>query len=174
MAKIFYKILQRMTGLTLDNSSDFKLIDAQVADSIRQFKENDVFFRGIIDWVGFESTTYDFEVEERISGSSSFSTFKLIKLAFNSIISYTSKPLYLTIVGGILFLFMSIILGIQTLVNYFSGHALNGFSTVILLLLFTGSMIMLSLGIIGIYISRIYDEIKKRPRYIISKKIERL
>ena len=174
MAKIFYKILQRMTGLTLDNSSDFKLIDAQVADSIRQFKENNVFFRGIIDWVGFESTTYDFEVKERVSGSSSFSTFKLIKLALNSIISYTSKPLYLTIVGGILFLFMSIILGIQTLVNYFSGHALNGFSTVILLLLFTGSMIMLSLGIIGIYISRIYDEIKQRPRYIISKKIERL
>ncbi len=174
IAKSFYKLLQLTTGLHLDNSSDFKLIDAQVANSIRQFKERNLFFRGIIDWVGFKSATYHFEVKERRNGSSRFSTIKLIQLAFNSIISYTHKPLYLTIIGGVIFFFISIILGIQTLVRYFLGHSLNGFSTIILLLLFIGSMIMFSLGIIGIYISRIYDEVKQRPRYIISKKIKRL
>ncbi|NMA83944.1 MAG: glycosyltransferase family 2 protein [Epulopiscium sp.] len=172
LANSFYKILKNTTDLQLENSSDFKLLDHQVANAIRQFQESNLFFRGIVDWVGFTSATYAFEVDERIYGTSSFSTFKLIKLAINSVLSYTSKPLYLTIFSGIIFFLFSILLGLQTLANYFLGHAVSGFSTVILLLLFIGSMIMLSLGIIGLYIARIYDEVKQRPRYIVSNHIQ--
>ncbi|GMQ55991.1 glycosyltransferase family 2 protein [Vallitalea sediminicola] len=167
-AKRFYDILKKTTGLDLDNSSDFKLIDRSVVDTIRQFKESNLFFRGLIDWVGFERTNYFFTVEERLEGETSFSLYKLMKLAFNAILSHTSKPLYLTFFGGGIFLLFAVILGIQTLVNYFSGDAISGFSTVILLILFTGSVIMLSLGMIGVYISRIYDEVKGRPKYIVS------
>jgi len=171
VAKSFYKFLKWITGLDMDNSSDFKVMDREVVESIRRFKERNLFFRGITNWVGFKRVSFPFEVEERQGGNSHFSTAKLMLLAGNAILSYTSKPLYLTLFSGVLFLIFAIILGIQTLFNYFSGHAISGFSTVILLLLITGSMVMLSLGIIGAYISRIYEEIKDRPRYIISKKI---
>lgn len=172
LAKGFYSLLKKIAGLNMDNSSDFKLIDHSVVTAIRQFQENNLFFRGIVDWVGFRRVQYYFNVEERLEGESSFSTFKLMKLACNAILSHTSKPLYLTLISGMLFLAFAVILGIHTLFNYFTGQAISGFSTVILLLLITGSMIMLSLGIIGIYISRIYDEVKQRPRYILSENLD--
>lgn len=168
VAKSFYKLMKLITGLEMDNSSDFKLMDRQVVDSLRSFHERNLFFRGLVGWVGFKSVPFPFEVDTRRDGSSHFSTRKLMLLAMNAILSYTSKPLYITLFSGILFLFFALVLGVQTLYNYFSGIAVDGFSTVILLLLITGSMIMISLGIIGVYISRIYEEIKGRPRYIIS------
>lgn len=168
VAKSFYRLMKLITGLEMDNSSDFKLMDRQVVDSLRSFHERNLFFRGLVGWVGFKTIPFPFQVDERKDGSSHFSTRKLMLLALNAILSYTSKPLYITLFSGILFLFFALILGVQTLYNYFSGIAVDGFSTVILLLLITGSMIMISLGIIGVYISRIYEEIKGRPRYIIS------
>ncbi len=170
-AKTFYKILKTTTGLNIDNSSDFKLMDRRVVDYLRTFHERNVFFRGISDFVGFKRISYEFAVDEREDGTSRFSLLKLIKLALNAIISYTSKPLYLTVLLGIIFFIFALILGVQTLVNFFTGHAVSGFSTVILLNLIVGSLILFSLGIIGVYISKIYDEVKARPRYIISKKI---
>ncbi len=172
IAKNFYRFLKYTTGLDLDNSSDFKLMDQRVVNALRQFNEKSLFFRGMVNWAGFKKVSFPFEVEERLDGTTRFSTRKLIQLALTAILSHTSKPLYLTIVAGVLFLGFAILLGIQTLYNFFNGSAVSGFSTVILLLLFTGSMIMLSLGIIGVYISRIYDEVKGRPRYIVSKKDE--
>jgi dolichol-phosphate mannosyltransferase len=169
-AKSFYSFLKVITHLDMKKSSDFKLLDSQVVESIRRFDERNLFFRGIINWVGFKTVQHPFHVEERVNGTSHFSTAKLAMLAINATVSYTSKPLYITIISGLLFLFFAVILGIQTLANYLVGNALDGFSTVILVLLITGSMIMISLGIIGIYISRIYDEIKARPRYIIKDK----
>lgn len=170
-AKSFYSLLHKITGLEMDNSSDFKLMDRSVIENIRNFGERNIFFRGLVDWVGFSKANFYFDVDERKDGGSSFSILKLIALAINAILAYTSKPLYLTIMCGVLFFIFAVVLGIQTLYNFFSGIAVSGFSTVILLILITGSMVMFCLGIIGLYISRIYDEVKNRPRYIISKKI---
>ncbi len=170
-AKTFYKILKTTTGLNIDNSSDFKLMNRRVVDYLRTFHERNVFFRGIADFVGFKRIQYEFTVDEREDGTSRFSTLRLIKLALNAIISYTSKPLYLTVILGVLFFIFALVLGVQTLINFFMGHAVSGFSTVILLSLIIGSLILFSLGIIGVYISKIYDEVKARPRYIISKKL---
>lgn len=171
VAKTFYKILNKMTGLEMDNSSDFKLMTNEVAESIREFHERNVFFRGIVQWVGFKKVQIEFEVDERNVGNSSFSTFKLIQLALNAVFSYTSKPLFLTIGGGIVFFIFALLLGIQTLYNYATGSAVSGFSTVILLQLLIGSWLMFSLGIIGVYVSRVYDEVKARPRYLIQKSV---
>lgn len=173
-AKAFYKLLYRLTKMDLDGSSDFKIFDNQVADTIRMFNERNIFFRGIVDYVGFYKIEYPFVVENRIVGESSFSTLKLFKLALNAIISHTSRPLYLTIISGGIFLVLAIVLGIQTLFNYFRGNAVSGFSTVILLILIVGSMLMLSIGIIGVYIARIYDEVKARPQFIVSEDLEKL
>ena len=170
LAKSFYRVLKWATGLELDNSSDFKLLDRKVVLYLREFHERNVFFRGLVDFVGFHKVQFPFEVDARDDGSSRFSTLRLAKLAFNAILSYTSKPLYLTVILGFIFLLFAFVLGIQTLCNYFMGHAVSGFSTVILLNLLIGSLILISLGIIGVYISRIYDEIKKRPRYTIQER----
>jgi len=170
IAENFYRTLRWVTKLEMNNSSDFKIMDRQVIDTIRNFHEHRVFFRGIVDWVGFKRASFKFDVAERVNGKSKFSTSKLAMLAVNAIVSYTSKPLYLTVVLGAIFLVFAFILGIQTLFNYLVGSAVDGFSTVILLLLTIGAMLMLSIGMIGVYIARIYDEIKGRPRYIVAEK----
>jgi polyisoprenyl-phosphate glycosyltransferase len=140
-------------------------------DALRRFAEKSLFFRGLVNWVGFKSVTFHFVVEERANGKSRFSTGRLLRLAQHSTLAYSGKPLYVTIIVGIIFLILSVILAVQTLYNYLSGIALSGFTTVILLILVTGALILISLGIIGIYLSMIYDEIKNRPRYIISESI---
>ena len=171
IAKNFYRLLKSVTGLEMQNSSDFKLMTREVVDSVRDFNERSVFFRGIVDWVGFRKVQMPFHVEDRQIGESSFSTFRLMRLALNAIFSYTSQPLYLVLLSGFVFLGFAVILGIQTMYNYLTGFAVSGFSTVILLLLITGSMLMMSLGIIGIYLARIYEEVKQRPRYVIQDKV---
>ena len=170
-AKSFYTFLHGITGLEMNNSSDFKLMNHTVIETLRTFHERNLFFRGIVHWVGFHVVKFPFDVDDRKAGTTHFSFGKLVFLAMNAILSYTSKPLYLTIFSGLLFLIFALMIGVQTLYNFFFGHAVSGFSTVILLILITGSMIMLSLGIIGVYISRIYEEIKRRPRYVIEKKV---
>lgn len=172
LAKSFYRILKSTTGLELDNSSDFKAMNFSVVETIRKINEKNVFFRGIVDWVGFKKESFPFTVDEREDGSSRFSTIRLIRLALTAVLSYTSKPLFLTILFGAVFFALAVLLGIQTLYNFFNHTAVSGFTTVIILLLITGAMIMLSLGIIGIYISRIYDEVKGRPQYVISEREE--
>ena len=172
LAKGFYKFLKLMSNMEMDNSSDFKLMNRAVIEALRSFHERNLFFRGIVNWVGFKVVKMPFHVEDRKVGKTHFSFTRLVYLAFDAVISYTSRPLHLVLFSGAIFFLFAIMLGVQTLYNYFSGHAISGFSTVILLILITGSMIMLSLGIIGVYISRIYEEIKRRPRYIIERRLK--
>lgn len=168
-SKIFYYIINKMSGYDLSGTSDFKLLDRQVVNSWKQMQENNVFFRGMTAWMGFRRKTIDFDVQERVGGNSCFSFLKLYRLAKNAITSFTSLPLHLvTFLGGLMFI-LSIFLGLYTIYVKVSGNAVNGFTTVILLQLLVGSSIMLSLGIIGEYIAAIYSEVKRRPRYIIAQ-----
>lgn len=113
----------------------------------------------------------EFDVHEREVGESKWSTKSLIRYAISNIVSFSSAPMMLVGFTGILGFLFAVILGIQTLVNYFSGNAVEGFTTVILLILIMGSFILMGMGVIGYYIAKIYEEVKCRPRYIISKKI---
>lgn len=166
----FYKLLYRLTEIDLLNASDFKLLDRNVVEAMLSMPEKITFFRGMSAWVGFERRKVPFEVQDRVEGSSKWSFKRLLNLAITSITSYASAPLKLIIWLGFIMFIGSIVLGIQTLVRYLLGNALEGFTTVILLLLFIGSIIMVALGIIGLYLERIYHEIKGRPRYIISRR----
>ncbi len=169
-ATLFYRVLLDATGVDLRNASDFRLLDRKVVDAIKMMPEKITFFRGMSSWVGFERKKIPFEVEDRVQGKSKWTIKGLLGLAVTSITSYSSAPLKFIIWLGAIMLFSSLVLGIQTLVRYLMGDALEGFTTVILLLLFIGSVIMMSLGFIGLYLDRIYHEIKGRPRYIISAK----
>ena len=170
LAKIFYSILLRLTDIDLRNASDFKLLDRNVVNAMHEMPEKITFFRGMSAWVGFTRQRVPFEVKDRVEGRSKWTLKRLVNLAVTSITSYASAPLKLIIYMGFFMFIISVGLGIQTLVRYFMGAAMEGFTTVILLLLFIGSAIMICLGIIGLYLERIYHEIKGRPRYIISRR----
>ncbi|MDW7659716.1 MAG: glycosyltransferase family 2 protein [Bacillota bacterium] len=168
-AAVFYGLFRRFTGIDLRNASDFKLLDHSVVVQWRQLGEHDTFFRGLSAWMGFKRTTFSFDVASRQAGSSKWSPLKLIALSLNAITGFTAVPLQFITFLGLVMLFGSFVLAIQTLINFFTGHADTGFTTVILLLLLIGGSIMISLGLIGIYIARIFTEVKGRPRYIIAQ-----
>ncbi len=170
-AGTFYKMMSRATGIDMSRASDFKLLDRRAVDTLLAMPERNAFFRAMSSWIGFKQASVAFDVAEREAGTSKWSTSSLIKYAITNIVGYSSAPMQFVTGAGIAVFVFGIILGIQTLVRYFTGHAVAGFTTVILLLLLLGSIIMISLGIIGYYISRIYEEVKGRPRYIISKQI---
>ncbi len=170
-AKLFYGMINKATGIDFDNASDFKLLDRKVVEAMKQMPERMTFFRGMSAWVGFERKTFEFEVAERVDGASKWSLKRLITLAVTAVTSYTSAPLHCITVLGFFMFIGAIILGIQTLYMKLAGYAQGGFTTVILLLLLIGSMIMISLGIIGLYLMKIYHEIKGRPRYLTSRVI---
>lgn len=168
-ANSFYALISKATGMDMAASSDFKLLDRKVVDTLNKMPERNVFFRALSFWVGFKKTEVSYCVRERTVGESKWSTKSLIKYAINNIGSFSSLPLHLVIGMGFIMLLIAVIFGIVALVQKIAGTALGGFTTVILLLLFSSSLIMISLGIIGYYIARIYEEIKGRPRYIISR-----
>ncbi len=169
-AFIFYKLFGKVTGYDLRNASDFKLMDRSVLDEWRRLGEHDTFFRGLSAWLGFRRSTFEFDVAPRKSGGSKWPVGKLFRLSVNAITSFSALPLQIVTLFGAVFLLFSVALTIQTLVRWFSGTAADGFTTVILLVLFSGGAIMMSLGLIGIYIGRIFTEVKSRPRYIVSRK----
>lgn len=164
---LFYKLIKKASGLDMDAASDFKLLDRRAVDALLRMPERLTFFRAMSSWVGFKTEKVFFEVQEREVGESKWTTRSLIKFAINNITSFTSAPMQIVTVCGILTFIVSLIMGISTIVQKILGESDAGFPTVIVLQLLTSSIIMFSLGIIGFYISKIYEEIKNRPRYII-------
>ena len=131
--------------------------------------EKNAFFRALSSWVGFKQTEVEYEVREREAGTSKWSTRSLIKYAVTNITSFTSAPMQIVTIMGVFVFVFGLLVSIEALVQYFRGTAREGFTTVIILQCFTCSVIMMGLGVIGFYISKIYDEVKGRPRYIIDK-----
>ena len=168
-ANTFYGIISKTTGIDMASSSDFKLLDRKVIDTLNAMPERNVFFRALSFWVGFKKAEVTYDVRERTAGESKWSTRALIKYAITNIGSFSSAPLHLITILGFITLAISIVFSVVALIQKLAGTALGGFTTVIILLLFIGSIMMISLGIIGYYIARIYEEIKGRPRYIIEE-----
>jgi polyisoprenyl-phosphate glycosyltransferase len=166
--KIFYDIVKIFSGFDLNGTTDYKLVNWRVVEAWRKMGERNLFFRGMIAWLGFKHVQIPFSVPTRVAGQSRWSLLQLVKLAVIGITAFTSFPLHFVTMVGIGFLFFAIVLGCQTLLMKISGGAVSGFATVILLLLIIGSCVMIGLGIIGEYIARIYEELKARPRYIIA------
>jgi glycosyltransferase involved in cell wall biosynthesis len=170
-ARVFYTMMKSMTGLDIHDASDYKLIDRKVMAAHNSLPESSRFFRGMISWLGFKKVQVPFSVKERTKGQSRWPLRQLIRLAINASTSFSSLPLHLITILGMITFLISVIISIQTLYMKFSGKAVSGFTTVILLLLFIGSVLMISLGIIGVYISRIFEEVKRRPISVIEEKV---
>jgi dolichol-phosphate mannosyltransferase len=168
-AGLFYGIMSHLIKMDMSASSDFKLLDRKVVEVLLELPERNTFFRALTFWAGFDTRTVEYEVQERKYGTSKWSFFSLMKYAISNATSFSTLPLQLVTLMGTISIIFSVILGIQTLVKYLLGTSVEGFTTVILLILIIGGFIMLSLGIIGHYIARIYEEVKGRPKYVINK-----
>ncbi len=167
-AKLFYSLISRATKVDMSRASDFKLLDRKAVNVILTMREKRAFFRALSSWVGFKTTEVSYEVRERTAGQSKWSTWSLVKYALSNITAFTAVPLHIVTVLGVVTLIVSVVMGVIALVQKIAGTAVAGFTTVIILLLFIGSLIMISLGIIGYYVGNIYEEIKDRPRFIIA------
>lgn len=171
-AGMFYKIMSMLIKMDMNASSDFKLLDRKVVDVLLSLPERNTFFRALSFWVGFRTETVTYEVQERLYGKSKWSFFSLMKYAVTNATSFSTLPLQLVTVMGLVAILFSVVLFIQTLIRFLSGTAVEGFTTVILLILMIGGFLMLGLGIVGHYLARIYEEVKGRPKYIIRQTTE--
>jgi polyisoprenyl-phosphate glycosyltransferase len=172
-AQLFYFVLNKLSGFHFKGASDFKLLNRKAVDGWLKMQERNVFFRGMIVWMGFNTVQIPFEVVPRSAGQSTWSVLKRLTLALIGITAFSSFPLHLVTLAGLIFLGLSVLLSVETLYLKVTGRAVSGFATVILLELIIGSFLMISLGIIGEYLARIYEEVKGRPRYIVAESTER-
>jgi len=170
-ARLFYKIFRMPTGYDLGPSSDFKLMDRKVVDAWRRMEERNLFFRGMIAWLGFKRTQIGFAVQERPSGVGKWTLPRLFSFAVTAITAFSTSALHIITILGLAFFLLAIVIGARTVYLYLLGTAVTGFTTVILLQLLIGGALMVSLGIVGEYLARIYTEVKQRPRYILSEEL---
>jgi len=168
----FYRLINKLSEFKLEeNASDFFLISAQVATILREnFRERNRFLRGFIQIVGFKKTTLNYVAPKRNAGESKYSFFKLLTLSANAIIAFTKLPLFLGIYIGGIFALFSVIIGLFTLEEYIFGNTPpSGYTTIVLFLSLSFSVLFILVGIIGTYVGYIFDENKARPIYIIKE-----
>ncbi len=170
LAKCYFKLFYLLSDIDVGNAADFKLLDREVVNCLIALPERERFFRGLVAWVGFHQETIYFDVEPRNAGRGKWSSAKLLRLALDSIVSFSTTPMHLMTFLGAGFGVIAVFLGLRTLWLWLSGSAVPGFATVILLLIVLGSILMIGLGIIGVYIAKIYEEVKRRPDFIVRER----
>lgn len=169
LTHLYYRLFSALSGIDVGNASDFKLLSRRAAECIIHLPERRSFFRGLVAWMGFRQTAIEFDVPPRNAGESSWSLWKLAVLAFDSILAFTPLPLHIMTILGMVFGAIAVILTVRTLWLWIMGDAVPGFTTVILLLILIGAILMIGLGVIGAYIAKIYEEVKRRPSFIIAE-----
>lgn len=169
LAQCFYQIISKLTSMDMANSSDFKLIDRKIVDIIKGLPEHSMFFRAISYWVGFKKCEITYTVEERKYGESKWDSRALMRYALKNITAFSAAPMQIVTILGFVALIVAVVFSVISLAQWTAGTAIGGFTTVILLTLLMSSLIMISLGLVGYYIARIYEEVQGRPRFIISE-----
>ena len=169
-AESFYKLLNAMGAEVVFNHADYRLVSSRVLNEFANYKEVNIFLRGMFPLVGFKSTSVYYERNERIAGESHYPLSKMLALAFDGITSLSIKPIRIITGFGIFVVFISLILLVYSVVQYFLGHTMRGWSSIMVAVCFLGGIQILSLGVIGEYVGKTYMETKARPRYIISER----
>ena len=166
----FYKFLRAASDLELeDGAADFRLLDRKVLNVLKQFKENDLFLRGMISWMGFRQCRIEYEPAARFAGTTKYSFKKMLQLAMMGITSFSSKPLYLSVAMGFAMSLFASLIGLEVLYEYFFTNAtVSGWTTLVVLTVFIGGVQFIVIGIIGVYLGKTFVEVKRRPAYIIG------
>ncbi|MBC7439267.1 MAG: glycosyltransferase family 2 protein [Flavobacterium sp.] len=170
-SKLFWKLLNMFSGLKLeDGISDFRLLDKKVINVLKSLNESELFFRGMVKWVGFKQIGIEYIPNERLSGVTNYSKSQLLKLAVYSITSFSTKPLYSAIYIGFVFSGLSILYIPYIIYSIIHHLEVPGWSSIIMTIVFFGGLQLIMLGVIGIYIGKLFMQAKERPNYIIDCK----
>lgn len=169
LARAFYALLGRAVGRDLQGATDFKLLDRQAVEALLSCGERNRFFRGLVAWIGFTTAEVPFTPPVRHGGRSKWSFTDLLGYSVRSLLAFTSLPLRIVAAAGLVMVLLGALLAVQTLWNWSSGHAVSGFTTVILVELILGGLILTSLGVIAAYLALLYEEQKGRPLYLVRR-----
>ncbi len=168
-AQGFYKLMELMGVKTVYNHADFRLMSKRALDQFSQYKETNLFLRGMVPLIGYQTDIVYYDRKERVAGESKYPLRKMLALAFNGISSFSVKPISMILGVGLLIVLFSVLAAIYALISYFSGHVVQGWTSLILSIWFLGGLQLLAIGLVGQYIGKIYIEVKNRPRYNIEK-----
>jgi glycosyltransferase involved in cell wall biosynthesis len=171
-AQVFYKIQQNMGIEMVFNHADFRFMSKKALDILEGYKERNLYLRGIIPMIGLNATTVEDVISERTAGASKYTVKKMLHLALDGITSFSIKPIYNIVYLGIIFLFISFCISIYVIHAIIAGTSVPGWSSLILSVWFVGGFILICIGIIGVYIGKIYNEVKMRPLYNIKDVLE--
>lgn len=168
-AQGFYKVMELMGVKTVYNHADFRLMSRRAVEQFSQYKETNLFLRGMMPLIGYQTDCVYYDRKERVAGESKYPLKKMLALAFNGISSFSIKPISMILGVGMFIILCSILAAIYALISYFSGHVVPGWTSTILSIWFLGGLQLLAIGLVGQYIGKIYIEVKQRPRYNIEK-----
>ncbi|MFG1988789.1 glycosyltransferase family 2 protein [Actinoplanes sp. NPDC048988] len=172
--RLFNRAFTGLTKVDLVDATDFRLLSRAALDALLRLPEHASFFRGTSSWIGFRRSTIEIDIDHREGGRSRWTFRSLFRLAVNGITSFSSAPLHLVTLVGMAFAAFALLLGAQTLIRWIGGGSVEGFPTVILLLLVMGTFVLLGLGVIGEYLARIHEEVRGRPRYLVQERADGL
>ena len=168
-AQAFYHLQERMGVNSIFNHADFRLMSRQSLEILSHYKERNLYLRGLIPSIGLKSTTVDDRISERTAGTSKYTLRKMLGLALDGITSFSVKPVYYVIYLGIAFLLISLCIGIYVIHAFINHTEVTGWASLILSIWLVGAILMISIGVVGVYIAKIYEEVKQRPLYNISQ-----
>lgn len=168
-AESFYKGLRMLGADVVYNHADYRLMSQRALDALAEYREVNLFLRGMIPMIGYQSAQVSYERKERTAGESKYPLKKMIALAFEGLTSLSTKPLRLISLLGFFIFAFSVLIGIYSLVRHFTGNTVIGWTSIVLSIWAVGGLLLLSIGIVGEYVGKIYMETKERPRYLVQE-----
>ena len=168
---IFYNIINNMSDIELEQgTADFRLMDRKVVDAFKQIREHDLFIRGLVKWMGFSQSGIAYYPAARLSGESKYTIKKMVRFALQGITSFSTKPLYMAAYLGFSFAFLSVLYIPYIVYSFYQGHTVSGWASILAAIAFFGGLQLMILGIIGLYLGKLFMQSKSRPHYIIKEK----
>jgi len=170
-ARAFYRFMKLMGTETVYDHADYRLITSRVAEVLSQFKETDLYLRGIIPLIGFESAVVEYERGERMGGKTHYSLRRMLSMAIDAVIGFSVRPIRIISALGFIVSLLSFVGIVWIFASYFGGNTVHGWASTLCIVCFVSGVQLIGIGVLGEYIGRIYMEVKGRPRYIVSKRI---
>lgn len=167
---MFYNLINNLSDIELEpGTADFRLLDKKVVEVFKSFKETDLFMRGLVKWMGFHQIGIEYDPAQRTQGQSKYTVKKMIRFALQGITSFSTRPLYLAAYLGFIFSILSLLYVPYIIWSYYFGHAISGWASVIATIAFFGGLQLMILGIIGMYLGKLFMQSKQRPHYIVRE-----
>jgi glycosyltransferase involved in cell wall biosynthesis len=169
-SNMFYNLINNLSDIELEpGTADFRLMDKKVVEIFRVFKEADLFMRGLVKWMGFKQVGIEYDPAQRMLGKSKYTLKKMIRFALQGITSFSIRPLYIATYLGFIFSLLSLLYVPYIIYGYYFGHVISGWASVIATIAFFGGLQLMILGIIGMYLGKLFMQGKQRPHYIVKE-----